>query len=617
MTSITSVQQYFAHLKDLQDLAAFGGKRYLMLPLDEPYFTVNANSREITVPAEFKKNGISVQGDEIAESLIFKINRFFDYADLDAMVVKIQWQNAKGEEGLSDAYVVDDVKDADYLYIMWPITSEITSKAGTIKFSLRFYKLNGGVLMYSFSTKVAAATINSGQDLNLQDTQIANAGGRFEEAIINSINTAAEAAMNPYFFQDLDTPGVENQIENADYVGETQLEAYIDETSPIQTLRVQATSNDAGNITYTWYYNDTLNTTYTGGLTYRLTGEDEYIPIPATETTAVPHKLYYKQEGGEYVPTSFALQEGLQLYEKTNVYKVRYHNTGYNTAASTEQEMPHVVGYYKAVAKNTVGDNYAETDSITIVFPGPEKIEFTETGNLPRNSYLNSTGEGSIQVEVSVDERGAKATYEWEFGESLTGPFYSINNTVAFTEEERQKWSVNEAGNVLTINGKRGFYKVKAITTRNYDTKSIYSDVTKVTLPLQSPVITAPLYDQAVSSLYGPATMEVVVTPFTSSLDSEGVTYQWFTDQGEAVEGATTATLTVPQGTRMGYYCVVTNHMGWDPETHEGGDIAETRSADFSVNPILPQTEPQPEPTDQGDNNNNESDNGEDQGATG
>lgn len=292
----------------MQDLAAFGGKRYLMLPLDEPYFIVNANSREITVPAEFKKNGISVQGDEIAESLIFKINRFFDYADLNAMVVKIQWQNAKGEEGLSDAYVVDDVKNADYLYIMWPITSEITSKAGTIKFSLRFYKLNGDTLMYSFSTKVAAATINSGQDLNLQDTQIANAGGRFEEAIVNSVNTAAETAMTPYFSKNLDEPGDDSHIENADYIGETRLEAYIDETSPVQTLRVQATSQDAGIITYTWYYSDTLVTSYSGGLKYRLTGEDEYIEVPSTVTEADPHKLYYKKEGNDYIPTSFVVQ---------------------------------------------------------------------------------------------------------------------------------------------------------------------------------------------------------------------------------------------------------------------------------------------------------------------
>lgn len=53
----TSVQEYFSHLKDLLDA---GGKKFLMLPLDEPVFEIDANTRDIKVPTEFKKNGISV-----------------------------------------------------------------------------------------------------------------------------------------------------------------------------------------------------------------------------------------------------------------------------------------------------------------------------------------------------------------------------------------------------------------------------------------------------------------------------------------------------------------------------------------------------------------------------
>jgi hypothetical protein len=33
---------------------------FTKLPLEEPYFEINANNRTITIPAEFKKNGIAV-----------------------------------------------------------------------------------------------------------------------------------------------------------------------------------------------------------------------------------------------------------------------------------------------------------------------------------------------------------------------------------------------------------------------------------------------------------------------------------------------------------------------------------------------------------------------------
>ena len=48
---------------------------FSVLPLDEDVFEIDANTRLIKVPSSFATNGISVQGDEVAEVIYFEINR--------------------------------------------------------------------------------------------------------------------------------------------------------------------------------------------------------------------------------------------------------------------------------------------------------------------------------------------------------------------------------------------------------------------------------------------------------------------------------------------------------------------------------------------------------------
>jgi hypothetical protein len=51
------------------------------LPPNEGYFSINADTRDIEFPEAFKQ-GVSVQGDDIAEIIYFKIDRYFDAIDL-------------------------------------------------------------------------------------------------------------------------------------------------------------------------------------------------------------------------------------------------------------------------------------------------------------------------------------------------------------------------------------------------------------------------------------------------------------------------------------------------------------------------------------------------------
>ena len=60
-TAIHSLDEYFAVFLDLTT-GDNANKNHIfkMLPLDEPTFDINANSREIVVPDVFRKNGVGV-----------------------------------------------------------------------------------------------------------------------------------------------------------------------------------------------------------------------------------------------------------------------------------------------------------------------------------------------------------------------------------------------------------------------------------------------------------------------------------------------------------------------------------------------------------------------------
>ena len=72
--AIHSLDEYFAMFEDLS------AKQHLfkILPLDKPTFDIDANTRDIKVPEVFRKNGIGVQGDQLAEILYFTIDRYFE-----------------------------------------------------------------------------------------------------------------------------------------------------------------------------------------------------------------------------------------------------------------------------------------------------------------------------------------------------------------------------------------------------------------------------------------------------------------------------------------------------------------------------------------------------------
>ena len=158
-------------------------KYYSILPLDEPVFTINANTRKIEVPEQFKT--IGVEGDINAEIIFFTLDRFFDSMDFgsEQVIAAIEWKHSSEKEGdIDKAYIKELTTYKDKLLIGWIIDEEIANTAGSIEFALRLYvednkkdeegniilDKNGNPIkeiIYSFSTETAK--INIAKTLNI------------------------------------------------------------------------------------------------------------------------------------------------------------------------------------------------------------------------------------------------------------------------------------------------------------------------------------------------------------------------------------------------------------------------------------------------------------------
>lgn len=175
---IATLNQYFAYLKDLISVSSSEDiKRYFTrLPLDEDFLEINANTRAIKIPADFARNGVGVQGDEMAEVVYFTIDRYFDSIDLasDDINIVIQWEardaNRNPLIGISPNYGKDIETIPGKIIFGWPIYSELTQSAGTVKFAVRFFSLGEadehGVRALNYSLATLPAELSIGATFN-------------------------------------------------------------------------------------------------------------------------------------------------------------------------------------------------------------------------------------------------------------------------------------------------------------------------------------------------------------------------------------------------------------------------------------------------------------------
>ena len=229
---INNVEGFFGNIIEISAL----DKKYLRLPLDEPLFAIDANSRKITVPDEFKSNGLSVQGDHLAETVYFVIDRYFDYMDLSNTEVTINWKMGT-ESGKTDRFTMSADVIPGSIVFGWPVSNIVTQKSGALTFAVEFCRKDGqGNVLYDFNT--LSASINIKEGLIIGDVEVVNLDNDILAALANSQFGEGDAAVGPIVWLTGDGHGLvvgfgpEGSVQLQPYAAEINLNTGVTEGIP-------------------------------------------------------------------------------------------------------------------------------------------------------------------------------------------------------------------------------------------------------------------------------------------------------------------------------------------------------------------------------------------------
>lgn len=148
---ITSLQEYYNLLYLIQDENP--PELAVLIPGNEEPLRIDLDTRKINAP-EY----LSVATDHRAETVFFSVNRYFDNVDLSTMSCIIQFINAAGESGIYVVPFYDISRGDDNMLIPWVIEGAVTAKAGTVAYSVQFFRVSESSSKYSYNLNTLAAT---------------------------------------------------------------------------------------------------------------------------------------------------------------------------------------------------------------------------------------------------------------------------------------------------------------------------------------------------------------------------------------------------------------------------------------------------------------------------
>lgn len=458
---IVSINEYFYNLVEL----AQSDLQYTVLPLDEETFKINANTRTIDIPNDFK-SGVGVQGDQVAEIIYFEIDRYFDATDLNTQNICIEWENAKGIKGISAEYVRDLITIPDKIIFGWPLTTEITEKAGRVKFSVRFYTINENTVVYSFSTKPQTITINEAMDFDLTDNiQIIDAEDMIKNRIKKSALTEEGViADTPIFLKNLE----ENRYD-IDLGDDDELEVQAKASGAI-TYYLQKREGEDWNS-----YSQTVT----------------YLPIKDGETKIDGKKYYTKSEEDgkiEYIPYV------------GNIPHANPEVVIYDAWCICE---PTSIGTYRISVQNRVNKTATATAYSNIVeVPAPIKprVKTADSNGLPFPYWIGEDTNLTVFVEDRKEiVNGGEVLYHW----------YKDDVEIADTES----YNASEVG----------MYQLVVSNKRNGEIESTDKIDYRVTNLPEQPVIKAPT-ETSIVGIGNPLT--VVIDP--TSIEYDEIIVKWY-----------------------------------------------------------------------------------------
>lgn len=482
---ITSLNEYFQNLPTLIGITIDGQSildthpEFVILPADEEFFEINANTREITIPKSFKKMA-SVAGDQAAETVFFKIDRYFDTMDLNNQEIYIEWK-APNQSGLSKEFIRDVTSEPGYIIFGWALQEEITEYAGTIEFAVRFYTYNAdnqyAPVQYSFSTLPAKIVIGKSidTDYDMIDDSVSAQALKSRDLILKRIVPSRADSANT----NIALPEILDDIKDYRIILEND-EPYIG--------YVQGYTSDYGTLNY-----------------YLLSGKDrtklDMVYVETEDEAVEPKNTYYQEVNNEYkiFEGSAFPTDGTIIYEKMAEYSVD------------------TIGAYKIEIENRVGANLKSIYTDEFIVPAPQVP--VVTGNLERSLYYENDALTINFEDASISDEGS-LSYQWSYGNN--GEDYIINDNVVTKEYV-----------ITDTDPKYEYYKVIAVNNLNNASEESEPVVYRVT---DEPTVKLITSDNDNTVYNG---TEIVVTVEYNQTDM--LKYEWLIgnniDESGAVDG--------------------------------------------------------------------------------
>lgn len=521
-----SLDGYFAHMQEL----VLADPVFTMIPSDEEPFVIDANARTISIPAAFNKCA-GVVGDDMCEIVTFTIDRYFDYVDLATANICVQWSTSDGE-GISHIGLRDLETVSGKIRFGWPLTKELTSKAGPVTFAVRFFmKDEEDKFVYLLNTLSTTITIRSSLNITNPDVTEDDIASLFGKFVQNSNNPTYPTPAPVYFNNN---PGL-NLLPQAKIDDKDQL-----------IMKAQAVVSDNGHIVYNWYFKENARpeadtvaynkeTVYDENAKYYVynivTGEYEeawpnetnfdegtyytkytligekitdahsdykisevYEPID-TPVARVGSEQYFIKVSEDDEPKAYELVTTLELPQQTQLYE-RYTELEIVPGGSSE-----ITGLYWVGASNYVGDdklvvndpNYPEegkiyainhTPEVTSVrcyVPTPDNVNITT--DLPDDLFMDvqadDTLKATLKIAATEDSGLPERTYSW----------YLNPNAKKYGVEDPEISEVDKAEFDITDPNKAGWYYVTIDSKLNRKEQNATSKICRVIEHTKAPVL--------------------------------------------------------------------------------------------------------------------------------
>lgn len=146
-------QGYWEQLKHIQNNQ---GKEVTKIPSTEPFIEINLDSREVKLPLELQ-DFLSIEKDHRAETIFFRVDRYFDDVDLTTTTIVVEYVNAIGQSRIYPVILQDWTSQPGKILFGWCLGKQATRYAGTIKFAVHFYSVDQEKHMFTYSLNTLPA----------------------------------------------------------------------------------------------------------------------------------------------------------------------------------------------------------------------------------------------------------------------------------------------------------------------------------------------------------------------------------------------------------------------------------------------------------------------------